>query len=77
MADLTRTGDAENIVKEITEHYGHLDKVVNTVGLCEVRTSPVEPDDLWERAFQSVLMTSVRIRAPQSPSCCKAGAVRS
>lgn len=67
VADLTRDGDAEKVVGEITEHYGHLDKVVNTVGLCEVRTSPVEPDELWERAFQSVLMTSVRIARAAIP----------
>ncbi len=67
VADLTHDGDAEQVVREITEHYGHLDKVVNTVGLCEVRTSPVEPDELWERAFQSVLMTSVRIARAAIP----------
>ena len=67
VADLTHDGDAEKIVREIIEHYGHLDKLVNTVGLCEVRTSPVEPDELWERAFQSVLMTSVRITRAAIP----------
>ena len=67
VADLTHDGDAEKIVREITEHYGHLDELVNTVGLCEVRTSPVEPDELWERAFQSVLMTSVRIARAAIP----------
>ena len=67
VADLTHDGDAEQVVRQITEQYGHLDKVVNTVGLCEVRTSPVEPDELWERAFQSVLMTSVRIARAAIP----------
>ena len=67
VADLTHNGDAEKVVKETTAHYGHLDKVVNTVGLCEVRTSPVEGDELWERAFQSVLMTSVRIARAAIP----------
>lgn len=67
VADLTHQGDAEKLIEKTTERYGHLDKVVNTVGLCEVRTSPVEPDDLWERAFQSVLMTSVRIARAAIP----------
>jgi len=67
-ADLTHAGDAEKVVHETIEHYGHLDRAVNTVGLCEVRTSPVEPDDLWERAFQSVLMTSVRIARAAIPA---------
>jgi NAD(P)-dependent dehydrogenase (short-subunit alcohol dehydrogenase family) len=73
VADLTHDGDAEKVVREITEHYGHLDKVVNTVGLCEVRRSPVEPDELWERAFQSVLMTSVRIARAAIPVMLKNG----
>lgn len=73
VADLTRGGDAEKIIEETTRHYGHLDKVVNTVGLCEVRTSPVEPDDLWERAFQSVLMTSVRIARAAIPAMLRNG----
>lgn len=67
VADLTRAGGAEKVVEETTGRYGHLDKVVNTVGLCEVRSSPVEPDELWERAFQSVLMTSVRIARAALP----------
>lgn len=67
VADLTRDGDAEKVVAETTEHYGRLDNVVNTVGLCEVRTSPLEPDEFWERAFQSVLMTSVRIARAAVP----------
>ncbi len=68
VADLTRSGDAEKVVEETLERHGRLDKVVNTVGLCEVRSSPVETDDLWERAFQSVLMTSVRIARAAIPA---------
>jgi NAD(P)-dependent dehydrogenase (short-subunit alcohol dehydrogenase family) len=67
VADLTRAGDAEQVVAAAIERYGHLDGVVNTVGLCEVRESPVEPDDFWERAFRSVLMTSVRIARAAVP----------
>jgi NAD(P)-dependent dehydrogenase (short-subunit alcohol dehydrogenase family) len=73
VADLTRAGDAEKVVDETIERYGRLDKVVNTVGLCEVRESPVEADELWERAFQSVLMTSVRIARAAIPVVLESG----
>lgn len=60
IADLTRDGEAESVVAAATDRYGTLYGLVNTVGLCERGTSPLEPDDMWERSFQSVLMTSVR-----------------
>ncbi|MEB3070302.1 SDR family NAD(P)-dependent oxidoreductase [[Mycobacterium] vasticus] len=72
-ADLTVDGHAERVVAATTERYGKLDGVVNTVGICEVRTSPVEEDELWERAFQSVLMTSVRIARAAIPAMLERG----
>ena len=73
VADLTRSGDAEALVSATTERYGKLDGLVNTVGLCEVATSPLEPDDLWERSFQSVLMTSVRAARAAMPALLDGG----
>lgn len=59
-ADLTRAGEAENVIATIAEEHGRLDILVNTVGLCEVGESVTEPDDWWDRSYQSVLMASVR-----------------
>ena len=73
VADLTRAGDAEKLIAETTEHYGGLDGLVNTVGLCEVASSPIEPDELWERSFQSVLMTSVRAARAAIPALLEGG----
>jgi 3-oxoacyl-[acyl-carrier protein] reductase len=73
VADLTIDGEAERVVSTTVEAYGHLDRVVNTVGICEVGTMPVEPDELWERAFQSVLMTSVRIARAAIPAMLGSG----
>lgn len=61
VADLTTPGDSERVVREVRERHGRLDVLVNTVGLCEVGEGPLEPDDWWDRSYQSVLMTSVRI----------------
>jgi NAD(P)-dependent dehydrogenase (short-subunit alcohol dehydrogenase family) len=59
-ADLTEDGHAERVVSAITAQHGRLDILVNTVGLCEVGGSVTEPDDWWDRSYQSVLMSSVR-----------------
>ncbi|KUI29258.1 SDR family NAD(P)-dependent oxidoreductase [Mycobacterium sp. GA-2829] len=59
-ADLTEPGHAERLLSAVGSEHGRLDVLVNTVGLCELGESPVEPDELWERSYQSVLMTSVR-----------------
>jgi NAD(P)-dependent dehydrogenase (short-subunit alcohol dehydrogenase family) len=58
--DLTEAGHAENVVAAIAARHGRLDILVNTVGLCEVGESVTEPDDWWDRSYQSVLMSSVR-----------------
>ncbi|SBS79098.1 Short-chain type dehydrogenase/reductase [uncultured Mycobacterium sp.] len=59
-ADLTEAGQAEQVMAAIDDMHGRLDVLVNTVGLCEVGTSVTEPDDWWDRSYQSVLMSSVR-----------------
>jgi NAD(P)-dependent dehydrogenase (short-subunit alcohol dehydrogenase family) len=59
-ADLTQAGQAEHVISAIEAEHGRLDILVNTVGLCELGESITEPDDWWDRSYQSVLMTSVR-----------------
>jgi 3-oxoacyl-[acyl-carrier protein] reductase len=58
--DLTEAGHAEKVIAAIAGRHGRLDILVNTVGLCEVGESVTEPDDWWDRSYQSVLMSSVR-----------------
>lgn len=59
-ADLTLDGQAEALMDAIEAEHGRLDVLVNTVGLCELGETALEPDDWWDRSYQSVLMTSVR-----------------
>lgn len=59
-ADLTEAGQAEQLIAAVAAEHGRLDILVNTVGLCELGESVTEPDDWWDRSYQSVLMTSVR-----------------
>ncbi len=59
-ADLTVSGQEDHLIAAVADGHGRLDVLINTVGLCELGESALEPDDWWERSFQSVLMTSVR-----------------
>lgn len=59
-ADLTLAGQADELVARVDAEHGRLDVLVNTVGLCELGETALEPDDWWDRSYQSVLMTSVR-----------------
>jgi len=59
-ADLTQAGQAERVISAVEEEHGRLDVLINTVGLVEAGESVTEPDDWWDRSYQSVLMTSVR-----------------
>ncbi|MGE0384961.1 MAG: SDR family NAD(P)-dependent oxidoreductase [Gammaproteobacteria bacterium] len=60
-ADFTRTADIERSVAAIIERWGRLDAMVNTVGVCDIGTGALDaPDEWWDRAFQSVLMSHVR-----------------
>ncbi|ORA61146.1 hypothetical protein BST23_22070 [Mycolicibacterium elephantis] len=59
-ADLTEADHADHAISAVQARYGRLDILVNTIGLCEVGESVTEPDDWWDRAYQSVLMSSVR-----------------
>jgi NAD(P)-dependent dehydrogenase (short-subunit alcohol dehydrogenase family) len=72
-ADLTQPGQAEHVISTIDAQHGRLDILVNTVGLCEVGESVTEPDDWWDRSYQSVLMTSVRVCRAGIPLILRSG----
>jgi NAD(P)-dependent dehydrogenase (short-subunit alcohol dehydrogenase family) len=72
-ADLTQAGQAEHVMSAVEKEHGRLDILVNTVGLCEVGQSVFEPDDWWDRSYQSVLMTSVRACRAGIPLMLKSG----
>jgi NAD(P)-dependent dehydrogenase (short-subunit alcohol dehydrogenase family) len=72
-ADLTEAGDAERVVSAIQTEHGRLDILVNTVGLCEIGDSVTEPDDWWDRSYQSVLMSSVRACRAAIPLMLRSG----
>lgn len=72
-ADLTAAGQAERVIAAVESEHGRLDILVNTVGLCEVGESSTEPDDWWDRSYQSVLMSSVRACRAAIPLMLRSG----
>ncbi len=60
-ADFTDRSSVERVVGETRERFGSIDILVNTVGVCELTDDALSgDDDLWDRAYQSVVMTAVR-----------------
>ncbi len=72
-ADLTVDGQAERLVGAVAAEHGRLDVLVNTVGLCELGESALEPDEFWDRSYQSVLMSSVRACRAAVPLMLRSG----
>lgn len=61
-SDFMSAGDPPRVVAEVVERFGRIDCLVNTVGVTNANSDgdPLGPEDLWEEAFQSVLMAAVR-----------------
>ncbi|MGW8815613.1 SDR family NAD(P)-dependent oxidoreductase [Gordonia terrae] len=68
VADVTIPDAADALVTEVLDCHGRIDVLVNTVGFCETGESPVEADDWWDRSYQSVLMSSVRLARAAMPA---------
>jgi len=60
-ADVIDTAEIERVVDEVRQKFGNVDVLVNTVGACETVPELADrTDDVWQRAFDSVLMAAVR-----------------
>jgi len=60
-ADLIDSPSVERVVGEVREHFGRIDALVNTVGACDVVPELEDrTDEVWQAAFDSVLMAAVR-----------------
>jgi NAD(P)-dependent dehydrogenase (short-subunit alcohol dehydrogenase family) len=67
-ADFVEEAQVKSGVAKVLEKYGRIDGLVNTVGICEITESVFAADDaMWERSYQSVLMTAVRACREVSP----------
>jgi 3-oxoacyl-[acyl-carrier protein] reductase len=63
-ADLGRRGEPERLVRETEERHGHIDVLVNNVGLAYQRSFEEVTDEQWDELWQLNVMSYVRtIRA--------------
>jgi 3-oxoacyl-[acyl-carrier protein] reductase len=63
-ADLGRPGEPERLVRETEERHGHIDVLVNNVGLAYQRSFEEVTDEQWDELWQLNVMSYVRtIRA--------------
>jgi 3-oxoacyl-[acyl-carrier protein] reductase len=64
VADLSRPGEPERLIRETIERFGHVDCLVNNVGFAEIRRFDELTDEQWEQSWQLNVMSAVRaIRA--------------
>ncbi len=60
-ADFVSTAEVKRVVGEVMDRYGRIDVLVNTIGACEVVPELEDrTDDVWQIAYDSVLMAAVR-----------------
>ena len=60
-ADVIDTAAIEGVVREVRERFGRIDVLVNTVGACNVVPELADrTDEVWQSAYDSVLMAAVR-----------------
>jgi 3-oxoacyl-[acyl-carrier protein] reductase len=58
--DLSRPGEPERVVAEVTERHGRLDVLVNNVGGTDIRRLEDLTDADWQASFELNLMSAVR-----------------
>jgi 3-oxoacyl-[acyl-carrier protein] reductase len=60
-ADVIDTTAIEGVVRDVKERFGRIDVLVNTVGACDVVPELADrTDEVWQTAYDSVLMAAVR-----------------
>jgi 3-oxoacyl-[acyl-carrier protein] reductase len=73
-ADMSDAAVVDSVVAEVRKHYGQIDALVNTVGVCN--NSPdgaIGKDVFWDEAFQSVTMVAVRAARAVVPVMIESG----
>src|SRR5262249_10528549 len=59
-ADLARPGEPERVIAEAEDAYGRVDLLVNTVGWAEIHRFDQLTEEIWERSWQTNVMSAVR-----------------
>jgi len=67
VADLSRPGEPERVVRETVERFGGLDVLVTNTGGPRSATFDALTDEDWQQAFDSLLMSVVRLSRAAIP----------
>ena len=59
-ADLAQPGEPERVIGEALERFGQVDCLVNNVGWAEIHRFDELTEEIWERSWQTNLMSAVR-----------------
>jgi 3-oxoacyl-[acyl-carrier protein] reductase len=74
LADLTKPGEPERVVRETEERHGRIDVLVNNVGGTDIRKLEELTDADWQASFELNLMTAVRATQAALPGMRARGA---
>jgi NAD(P)-dependent dehydrogenase (short-subunit alcohol dehydrogenase family) len=76
-ADLARAGEPERVVAAVLERYERVDCLVNNLGWAEIHRFEDLTEEIWERSWQTNLMSAVRATQAALPGMRerKAGAI--
>lgn len=67
--DLTRTGDAERLVRTAVERFGRIDALVNSIHFA----APGDEDAVWEQHFSTLFLPAARLTRLVAPHMRAAG----
>jgi 3-oxoacyl-[acyl-carrier protein] reductase len=65
--DVSRAEECERLIARTVEHFGRLDVLVNNAGGPPTGTATAMTDDQWQAAFQTNLMSAVRLSTAAVP----------
>jgi 3-oxoacyl-[acyl-carrier protein] reductase len=67
-ADLATRGEPERVIRSAEERYGRVDVLVNNVGWAEIHRFDELTEEIWERSWQTNLMSAVRATQATLPN---------
>jgi 3-oxoacyl-[acyl-carrier protein] reductase len=73
-ADLARPGEPQRVVAAALDQFGRIDCLVNNVGWAEIHRLDELTEEIWERSWQTNVMSAVRATQAVLPGMRESGA---